>query len=331
LLASNKSFAFDYWVKWRNEPLLSHTAVMRRMSDEALGMTLELPEDVQQLQLEQIWKTEIRLHDIPVIFIGAGRRANLADEKMIMQDYPVAFIDRRRSYFDNLHEAINSERLSDLGMTGSTRVWLLARAQSVNPYQTAKENRKHEIDTVLSILNKIEPNINPQFMEIDRGRVFLEVRGEKRELRELSSGYAALLKIIQAIVAGYAAFTNEVQLQNVRGFVFIDEIDAHLHAEWQVKIIPCLKKLFPNTTFYVATHSPLVLKQLKEKEAYLLKRDDDDTVLSQVIPHPNRRPFIDVLEGGMDVNLNQLEDDDDQSDLKERMLSLLKAKEEGVV
>jgi predicted ATP-binding protein involved in virulence len=182
------------------------------------------------------------------------------------------------------------------------------------------------------MLHEIEPLIDPDPEESLRiggdGKVFLKVDGQKRELGELSSGFAALLKMVQAIVAGYAAFTNEVQLQRVRGIVFIDEIDAHLHVEWQVKIISCLKSLFPNTTFYIATHSPLVLKQLKEKEAYLLKRDDDGVVRSRTISHPNRRLFVDVLEDGLGVKLNAL-DDDDQSDLKQRMLSLLQAQEKG--
>jgi predicted ATPase len=244
-----------------------------------------------------------------------------------------SFKDRRQKYFGELVQAFQSGRLSSLGMAGDTRAWFIARAQSVNPYQESSDNRKAEIDAVLSMLNGIEACIDPEFLRVDGdGQVFLRVNGEKRELGELSSGYAALVKMTQAIVAGYAAFTNEKQLRNVRGIVLIDEIDAHLHPEWQAKIIPCLKKLLPNTVFYIATHSPLVLVRLMQKEAYLLKRDDDGVVRSREIKYPNRRLFFDVLEDGFDVNLNRLKrdsmEDDDQSDAKQGLLSLLNQLEE---
>jgi predicted ATP-binding protein involved in virulence len=134
-------------------------------------------------------------------------------------------------------------------------------------------------------------------------------------------------------VAGYAAFTNEKQLQRVRGIVLIDEIDVHLHAEWQAKIIPCLKSLLPNTTFYIATHSPLVLAQLQEGEAYLLERSETDGVVrSQVIDSPNRRLFVDVLENALGVDLNKLKleslENDNQAEAKQKLLSLLRAQRE---
>jgi predicted ATPase len=273
-------------------------------------------------------------HSLPVVFLGAGRRASF-EERIPDPDKPLGKFElRRKEYFDEVVQALQKGRLSSLGMAGDTRSWFVRRAQSDNPYQKDKDVRSVEIDTVVSVLHAIEPGIGPESLRIDgNGDVFLNVGEEKHEFGELSSGFSALVKMVQAIVAGYAAFTNEKQLQNVRGIVFIDEIDAHLHVEWQVKIISCLKSLFPNTTFYIATHSPLVLKQLKEKEAYLLKRDDDGVVRSRIISHPNRRLFVDVLEDGFGVDLNRLKrgavEVDDQSELKAQLLSLLRAHKEG--
>src|SRR5690606_18158021 len=42
------------------------------------------------------------------------------------------------------------------------------------------------------------------------------------------------------------------------GVVLIDEIDAHLHPEWQREIGFWLKRHFPRIQFLVTTHSPLV-------------------------------------------------------------------------
>jgi hypothetical protein len=198
---------------------------------------------------------------------------------------------------------------------------------------------------VLAILQALEPRIDPQGFERPDGagrigfqidgaeNVFLCVEGQEVELGELSSGFLALVKIVQAIIAGYAAFTNEVQLQNVRGIVLIDEIDAHLHAQWQTRILPTLKKLLPNTTFYVTTHSPLVLTQLENGEAYLLERHSDGVVRSKVIKSANRRLLVDVLDDGFGVDLNQLKRDrlerEDQTEGKAWLRDLLRQREEA--
>lgn len=43
------------------------------------------------------------------------------------------------------------------------------------------------------------------------------------------------------------------------GIVLIDEVDMHLHPEWQQAVIPLLAKAFPEIQFVVTTHSPQVL------------------------------------------------------------------------
>jgi predicted ATPase len=334
MLASSKEFAQDSWVQHGQAIVASRNSiVMTRMSAE--GVTFEMPEkstDVKDLfPLSHIWGQKSTVwHSYPVVFLGAARRASLNIENRVPVGPLGKFADRRREYFQVLQQVLmqNGDSRS-LGMSGTSE-WFVKRVRVASDRYKSKDSHEAEINVVLSTLHAVDPRIDHEYLQIDDDdRVFLKVDGVERALDELSSGFAALLKMVQAIVAGYAAFTNEKQLQRVRGIVFIDEIDAHLHAEWQVRIIPCLKALFPNTTFYIATHSPLVLKQLKEKEAYLLKRDDDGVVRSRMIRHPNRRLFVDVLEDGLGVNLNALDNDDDQSDLKQRMLSLLQAQEKG--
>jgi predicted ATPase len=277
-------------------------------------------------------------HRFPVVFIGANRSARLTNDVNAHDSKPLGkFEDRRGAYFHELLENCRSDRLGSQGMKeGDTQVWFVKRAQSASPYQKSRDDRSVEIMATLSLLSKIDPRIDPEFLEIDGvGNVCLKVEGEKYELGELSSGYAALVKMVQAIVAGYAAFTNEKQLQNVRGIVLIDEIDSHLHARWQTRIIRHLKSLLPNTTFYIATHSPLVLSLLLQGEAYLLKRDDDGVVRNKKIDYPNRRLFVDMLEDGFGVDLNKLKRDlmeeDDQTEAKRQLRELLEETREARV
>ena len=117
----------------------------------------------------------------------------------------------------------------------------------------------------------------------------------------------------------------------MKGIVLIDEIESHLHASWQVRIMPLLKRLFPNTTFYVTTHSPLILSLLFDGEAYRLVRDADQVVRSKKIDAPNRVVLIDLLHKafGEDLDKERITNDspEELSRVNETLLSLL---EEGV-
>ncbi|MDQ7015654.1 MAG: AAA family ATPase [Gammaproteobacteria bacterium] len=113
----------------------------------------------------------------------------------------------------------------------------------------------------------------------------------------------------------------------MKGIVLIDEIESHLHLGWQVNIIPLLKKLFPNTTFYITTHSPIVISQLEEGEAYQLKRDADGVVRSQLISAPNKAAMVDVLKDAFGIDLNRIKLDhaspEKQQQAKQDLLDLL--------
>ena len=54
------------------------------------------------------------------------------------------------------------------------------------------------------------------------------------------------------------------------GVVLIDELDMHLHPEWQRRITRGLKAAFPALQFIVASHSPQVLGELTPEEIILL-------------------------------------------------------------
>ena len=157
----------------------------------------------------------------------------------------------------------------------------------------------------------------------------MKVAGEVRQLDQLSSGFASVLKLVQAVVAGYAGFTNERALRDVCGMVFIDEVESHLHLSWQSRIVRLLVELFPNTTFFVTTHSALVTAQCRRGEAYSLSRDESsDTVRSELISSPGTSAFVDLLDDvfGVDVNDLKIEhvSSEDQRETKAALLEMLR-------
>lgn len=93
---------------------------------------------------------------------------------------------------------------------------------------------------------------------------------------QLSTGETAVLNLFMSIIRDYdeagAAFTS---LEDVRGIVVVDEIDAHMHVELQSVVLPQLIKQFPKVQFILTSHSPLFLLGLRRELA-----DDGFVVLA---------------------------------------------------
>ncbi len=57
------------------------------------------------------------------------------------------------------------------------------------------------------------------------------------------------------------------------GIVLIDEVDMHLHPEWQQVVLQSLTEAFPNVQFIVTTHSPQVLSTVKRENIRVIGPD----------------------------------------------------------
>lgn len=60
-----------------------------------------------------------------------------------------------------------------------------------------------------------------------------------------------------------------------RGVVMIDEMDLHLHPNWQRHVVDDLKKAFPKIQFVATTHSPFIVQSLEASELINLDKDTD--------------------------------------------------------
>ena len=268
---------------------------------------------------------------IPFVISSINNRGSIEEGRDI--DNSIGNLSKRKSdYFLKVAEWFYTDNKRGEIFSNDIKEWVVQRAQSANPYQAAEDNREVEIITLLNLLNQVDERIDSKFLEISgSNRVFIKVSDKKTELSKLSSGFASILKIMQSIIASYSYFTNETNIAHVKGVVFIDEIESHLHTKWQATIIPTLKRLFPNTTFYITTHSAIVLSQLQHGEAYELYRDKEDGIVkTELIEHPNNAAFIDLLKDAFDIDINRLklarDNAPQQAEAKQMLISLLDEK-----
>ncbi|PSF39012.1 ATP-binding protein [Aphanothece hegewaldii CCALA 016] len=91
-------------------------------------------------------------------------------------------------------------------------------------------------------------------------------------IEQLSEGEKSLLAMVGDI-ARRLAIANPILEDPLQGegVILIDEIELHLHPQWQRKIIPALTRTFPNCQFIITTHSPQVVSHVQPENIYILK------------------------------------------------------------
>jgi len=85
------------------------------------------------------------------------------------------------------------------------------------------------------------------------------------------------------------------------GVVLIDEVDMHLHPEWQQVVLDSLRNAFPQVQFIVTTHSPQVLTTVGRKNIRLLEERDGRIGAAQPLQNPYARESRVALEDVMAV------------------------------
>ncbi|ENQ1030883.1 AAA family ATPase [Vibrio parahaemolyticus] len=70
---------------------------------------------------------------------------------------------------------------------------------------------------------------------------------------------------------------------DTHGIVLIDEVDMHLHPQWQQLVLQNLAEAFPNIQFIVTTHSPLVIGDMKPSQVLLIKKEGNNQYF---VEHP---------------------------------------------
>ncbi|MEA5105632.1 AAA family ATPase [Pantoea sp. S18] len=135
----------------------------------------------------------------------------------------------------------------------------------------------------ISILNpdfsfsRVDPRTYDIFVNTPTGEIWYEY---------LSSGFKScmslLLGIIKEIEIRYS--DEDIYAPEFDGVILIDEIELHLHPEWQAKITEALTKTFPSAQFIITTHSPHVVQNANANQIIALISDQDGLVRLKELP-----------------------------------------------
>ena len=114
--------------------------------------------------------------------------------------------------------------------------------------------------------------------ELDTHRLVLNFESadgslQKFAMDEMSDGYKNTLSMIGDIAYRMAVLNpmlGDKVLEETSGVVMIDEIDLHLHPQWQQTIISDLNTIFPKIQFIVSSHAPAVINSVAKEQIRIL-------------------------------------------------------------
>ncbi|HKP09610.1 MAG TPA: AAA family ATPase [Gaiella sp.] len=102
-------------------------------------------------------------------------------------------------------------------------------------------------------------------------RVDVEAFGLRVPLEHLSDGYQSVVALATDLMISLLRQWPSVEA--AEGTVLIDELGAHLHPRWRMRIVPSLRQVFPRVQFLSSTHDPLCLRGLGDGEVVVVRRD----------------------------------------------------------
>jgi uncharacterized protein (TIGR02646 family) len=135
---------------------------------------------------------------------------------------------------------------------------------------------KAEFDRFARSLSALLPRSDGARFTRRAGQIYVETPGVRDTLANLSSGYQAVLALALDIMS--VMRTNWEDMESAEGIVLIDEVDAHLHPRWKMRIVRRLREVFPRMQFIATSHEPLTLRGLERSEVAVLKRSLDGSV-----------------------------------------------------
>jgi predicted ATPase len=207
---------------------------------------------------------------IPIIFSSAYRKVTT---KVLA--YPENY-----NYFVN-NESEITNLLTNLlyGEEENLQLWL------VNRYLNKELNDQRQINEFEYFINKLNEifpnNINLKFKGLSETYEPIFTQNDVDfPLKYLSSGLQSILFIFYQIIIRLSFFyKKDGNTKNAflkEGIALIDEIDAHLHPEWQRMVIKSLTELFPNVQFIITSHSPLVASSCSNEQIIKLFKENNE-------------------------------------------------------
>ncbi len=171
-------------------------------------------------------------------------------------------------------EKINSKTLFDANETLiNIEEWLLQL------FLAEKNNDEIAAQYLIKLKELIKSEIFPEIIDIrfisKSARTYVEFQTLEGwyKLDELGYGYQTTLSwLFDLSKKLFERYPNSETPLKEPAIVLIDELDLHLHPDWQRDIIKYLSNIFSQTQFIITTHSPFIVQAIEKINLFILTK-----------------------------------------------------------
>ena len=286
------------WARWLNTPK-SGTTVKEASALTAIGKQMQKSVTDKQPAL------------LPLIaYYGTGRLWN-QKKKTEKKVFESEFYSRTAGYQDCLDPASSYKFFED---------WFryAARADSDlrNQQRERLGSRYVEMDTAYSpLIEAIRQAVdeclgisgwhNLRWSFTHQSVVMEHVDHGVLQVGQLSDGVRNMIALVADVAYRMARINSDLGREAAKktpGLILIDEVDMHLHPEWQQLVLQSLMDAFPRVQFVVTTHSPQVISSIRREHVRLM---DENMEGESVAAIPTARTYgrsnAEVLQSVMGV------------------------------
>ena len=163
---------------------------------------------------------------------------------------------RLRGYYNSMDSLTNVKFFLDIWYTET--LWELQSGKTSAMLSAVKQAIKSCLD-----------NCEDVYFDMKLQELVMQQNNPVRQLpyHMLSDGVRSMFAMIMEIaIRSYLLnpHLGERASLETPGVVLIDEIDLHLHPEWQMRVVDDLQRAFPKLQFIASTHAPLVVGSLSK-------------------------------------------------------------------
>lgn len=199
----------------------------------------------------------------------------------------------RRIGMTALAEAQTEHACASLFSEDASRVnaeeWLLRADYAASKDSEIKDALAAQRDKVLEILTNVLPDVTEIAIRgprKDRPTPYAEFKTPYGwvEIDDLGMGYRAMIAwVVDLASRMFERYPDSPNPISEPAIVLVDEIDLHLHPQWQRTIMDYLGERFTDTQFIVTAHSPLVVQAAAGANIALLRREGDHVIIDNSI------------------------------------------------
>ena len=179
--------------------------------------------------------------------------------------------------------------------------------------------RDRQLEAIRQAIQKLMPGYTD--LRVRRSPLRMTLSKQKQELiiNQLSEGEKCMLALTGDLVRRLA-IANPALPNPLEGaaIVLIDEIELHIHPQWQRTIISKLEQTFPNCQFIISSHSPQIISEVKQpgRNVYFL-RVTDEGIVANLVTNAYGKDTNFILEGLMETS-------ERPADVKEEIMQLFR-------